>query len=103
MVDRDCNKFDENKSIQCVHEKLVYQLESHTFSDVSLTMRNSPQGNNELPSNLAKRNKLEFNMDENDYENIHPKTHEEEKEVITGFFLSSNLCFQLFPTEVHFD
>ena len=85
MVDRDCNKFDENKSIQCVHEKLVYQLESHTFSDVSLTMRNSPQGNNELPSNLAKRNKLEFNMDENDYENIHPKTHEEEKEV-TNFF-----------------
>ena len=57
-------------------------------------MRNSPQGNNELPSNLAKRNKLEFDMDENDYENIHPKTHEEEKEVTTVVFSSKEaICF----------
>ena len=38
-------------------------------------------GNKQLPLNLARRNKLEFNIDENDYENMEPKTHEEEKEV----------------------
>ena len=33
------------------------------------------------PQTLAERNKLEFETDENDYENIHAKTLEEEKEV----------------------
>ena len=38
-------------------------------------------GNKQLPSNLARGNKLEFDVDENDYENTEPKTYEEEKEV----------------------
>ena len=35
----------------------------------------------QTPQKLAERNKLEFETDENDYENIHAKTLEEEKEV----------------------
>lgn len=38
-------------------------------------------GFEQLPLNLARRNKLEFDVDENDYENTEPKTYEEEKEV----------------------
>ena len=38
-------------------------------------------GNQQTPQKLAERNKLEFETDENDYENIHAKTLEEEKEV----------------------
>ena len=37
--------------------------------------------NQQTPQKLAERNKLEFETDENDYENIHAKTLEEEKEV----------------------
>ena len=40
--------------------------------------------NQQTPQKLAERNKLEFETDENDYENIHAKTLEEEKEVGSG-------------------
>ena len=44
-------------------------------------------GNKQIPSNLARGNKLEFDVDENDYENTEPKTYEEEKEVTMTFTL----------------
>ena len=42
--------------------------------------------NQQTPQKLAERNKLEFETDENDYENIHAKTLEEEKEVGSNRF-----------------
>ena len=38
-------------------------------------------GNQQQPSDLARRNNLEFDIDDNDYENTEAKTYEEEKEV----------------------
>ena len=47
--------------------------------------------NQQTPQKLAERNKLEFETDENDYENIHAKTLEEEKEVGSSRFNVFNL------------
>ena len=58
-----------SKHVLTFEEKLKYKMNICT------------SGNKQLPSNLARGNKLEFDVDENDYENTEPKTYEEEKEV----------------------
>lgn len=55
-------------------------------------------GNYHLPLNLARSNKLEFKIDENDYENMEAKTYEEEKEVtvisLAPTFTSDVVCLK---------
>ena len=57
---------------------MVNQMHSNSLRKAQIR---SDLGNKQLPSNLARRNKLEFNVNENDYENTDPKTYEEEKKV----------------------